>query len=185
MRAPRRGAKPRCCPRVPGAAIFRPSVLFGPEDDFFNRFAAMARFPPALPLVGGGKTRFQPVYVGDVAEAVMAGLTQPETAGRTYELGGPRVYTMRELMTYMLQVIGRRRRLVTVPWGIATAMARIAELLPVPPLTRDQVEMLKRDNVVSADAAGLVQLGIMPTPLEGVVPGYLRQYGLGSRLPAG
>ena len=168
------------------ATILRPSIVIGPEDGFFNRFAAMARMSPVLPLIGGGNNRFQPVYVGDVAEAVMAGLTQPETAGRTYELGGPRVYTMRELMAYMLQVIGRRRRLVTVPWGIATAMARIAELLPVPPLTRDQVEMLKRDNVVSADAAGLVQLGITPTPLEVVVPAYLRQYeGLGPRLPAG
>ncbi|HMR30963.1 MAG TPA: complex I NDUFA9 subunit family protein [Geminicoccaceae bacterium] len=168
----------------PQATILRPSVVFGPEDGFFNRFAAMARIAPALPLIGGGRNRFQPVYVGDVAEAVMAGLTQPETAGRTYELGGPRACSMRELMAYMLQVIERRRVLVSVPWGVATRLARLAELAPVPPLTRDQVELLKRDNVVAADAAGLAELGIPPTPLEVVVPGYLRQYaGLGGKLP--
>lgn len=168
----------------PQATILRPSIVFGPEDGFFNRFAAMARMAPALPLIGGGDNRFQPVYVGDVAEAVMAGLTQPGTAGRTYELGGPRVYSMRELMAYMLQVIDRRRMLVKVPWGVASSLARLTELLPDPPLTRDQIELLKRDNVVAPDAAGLADLGIMPTPLEVVVPSYLRQYaGLGSKLP--
>jgi NADH dehydrogenase len=169
----------------PSATILRPSIVFGPEDGFFNRFAAMARMAPALPLVGGGRNRFQPVYVGDVADAIMAGLTRPDVAGRTYELGGPRAYSMRELMTYMLGVIGRRRSLVTLPWSLASKLARLMELLPDPPLTRDQVELLKRDNVVAADAAGLAALGITPTPLEVVVPGYLRQYaGLPTQLPA-
>lgn len=168
----------------PAATILRPSIVFGPEDSFFNRFAAMARMAPALPLIGGGRTRFQPVYVGDVAEAVLAGLTKPEAAGRVYELGGPRIHSMRELLAYMLQVIGRRRPLVTLPWGAAAGLARLMELLPDPPLTRDQIELLKRDNVVSADAAGLPELGITPTPIEAVVPGYLRHYaGLGTRLP--
>ena len=166
------------------ATILRPSVVFGPEDGFFNRFAAMARLSPALPLIGGGRTRFQPVYVADVAEAVMAGLTAPDTAGNTYELGGPRSYSMRELLTYMLAVIERRRLLVNLPWGVASTIGRFAELLPDPPLTRDQVELLKRDNVVSQDAAGLAELGIVPTPLEVVVPTYLRQYAAQSpRLP--
>jgi NADH dehydrogenase len=169
----------------PSATILRPSIVFGPEDGFFNRFAAMARIAPALPLVGGGHNRFQPVYVGDVADAVMAGLTRADAAGRTFELGGPRVCSMRELMTYMLSAIDRRRALVTLPWGVASAMARVLELLPEPPLTRDQVELLKRDTIVAPDAAGLAELGIPPTPLEVVVPGYLRQYaGLAARLPA-
>lgn len=139
----------------PAATILRPSIVFGPDDGFFNRFAAMARLSPALPLVGGGRNRFQPVHVGDVADAVMAGLTRDDVAGRTYELGGPRTYSMRELMAYMLGVIGRRRALVTLPWGVASSLARLLELLPDPPLTRDQVELLKRDNVVAAGAAGL------------------------------
>jgi NADH dehydrogenase len=158
------------------AVILRPSIVFGPEDSFFNRFAAMARISPALPLIGGGRTRFQPVYVDDVAEAILAGLERPEAAGRTFELGGPRVYSFRELMTYLLQVLGRRRLLVNVPFGMAAAQARLAQLLPEPPLTRDQVEMLKKDNVVSPGAAGLAELGVEPTPLEVVVPRYLTPF---------
>ncbi len=168
----------------PAATVLRPSVVFGPGDGFFNRFAGMARISPFLPLVGGGN-RFQPVYVGDVAEAVMAALTRPDAAGRTYELGGPRSYSMRELMTYMLGVLERRRKLVTLPWGLAGSLARLTEILPDPPLTRDQVELLKRDNVVGAGADGLEALDILPTPLEVIVPGYLRPYRAQSaRLPA-
>jgi NADH dehydrogenase len=167
-----------------GATVLRPSIVFGPEDGFFNRFAEMARFLPTLPLIGGGTTRFQPVYVGDVAEAIVAALKRDDAPGRSYELGGPRVYTFKELMAYMLEVVGRRRLLLTLPYGIATLQARLLELLPVPPLTRDQVELLKRDNVVSPGALGLADLGVTPTPLEVIVPTYLRQYARWpSRLP--
>ena len=159
----------------PGATILRPSIVIGPEDGFFNRFAALARILPALPLIGGGKTRFQPVYVGDVAQAVVAALER-DAAGKTYELGGPRTYTFAELMRYMLQVLGRRRLLLNVPFGIASLQARFLELLPEPLLTRDQVELLKHDNVVAPGAPGLEALGITPTPIELVVPQYLARH---------
>jgi uncharacterized protein YbjT (DUF2867 family) len=139
----------------PGVTIFRPSIVIGPEDGFFNRFAAMARIAPALPLIGGGRTRFQPVYVGDVADAMVAALERDEARGTTYELGGPQVYTFEELMRYMLEVIGRRRLLVPISFDLAAMQARVLELLPEPPLTRDQLELLKRDNVVSEGAKGL------------------------------
>ncbi len=168
----------------PEAVILRPSIVFGPEDNFFNRFAAMARIAPALPLLGGGTTRFQPVYVGDVAEAILAGLERPETAGRTYEVGGPKVYSFKELLEYVLRVTGRRRLLLPLPFSLARLQARLLELLPSPPLTRDQVTLLERDNVASPSAAGLAELGITPTPLEVVVPDYLAAYrAWGATLP--
>jgi len=160
----------------PEAVILRPSVVFGPEDGFFNRFAAMARISPVLPLVGGGGTRFQPVYVGDVADAIVAALARPDAAGRTFELGGPKVYSFEELLRYVLEVTGRRRLLLPLPWWLARLQARIFEFLPTPPLTRDQVSLLERDNVVSPGAPGLAELGIAPTPLETVVPSYLQVY---------
>ena len=160
----------------PEATILRPSIVIGPEDDFFNRFAALARVLPALPLIGGGETRFQPVYVGDVAHAVIAALERDDGQGRTYELGGPRIYTFAELMRYMLQVLGRRRLLLNVPFGIATLQARFLECLPQPLLTRDQVELLKRDNVVAPGMPGLEALGITPTPIELIVPQYLARH---------
>ena len=132
------------------AVVIRPSIVIGPEDDFFNRFAAMARILPALPLIGGGKTRFQPVYVGDVAGAIKAALERESAAGKTFEIGGPRIYSFEELLRYMLHVIGRRRLLVDLSFGLASLQARFMELLPAPPLTRDQVELLKTDNVVGA-----------------------------------
>lgn len=166
----------------PDATIFRPSIIFGPEDGFFNRFARMSQLSPALPLIGGGRTRFQPVYVGDVADAVV--LARPDTAGRTYELGGPTVYSFKELLAYLLRVTGRRRLLVPLPFGLARAQARLLQHLPEPPLTPDQVELLQRDNVVSADAAGFAELAIKPTPVETVVPQYLRAFGrTNARLP--
>ena len=158
------------------AAILRPSIVVGPEDDFFNRFAGMARLLPALPLIGGGKTQFQPIYVGDVADAVMAALHQDSAAGKTYETGGPQVYSFEELLRYMLDVIGKRRLLVDLPFGLASLQARILELLPVPPLTRDQVELLKTDNVVADDALTLADLGLVPTPIELIVPSYLGRH---------
>jgi len=160
----------------PEAVILRPSVVFGPEDGFFNRFAAMARISPVLPLVGGGGTRFQPVYVGDVADAIVAALARPDAAGRTFELGGPKVYSFEELLRYVLEVTGRRRLLLPLPWWLARSQARIFEFLPTPPLTRDQVSLLERDNVVGPGAPGLAELGITPTPLETVVPSYLQAY---------
>lgn len=160
----------------PAATILRPSIVFGPEDGFFNRFARMSALSPALPLIGGGRTRFQPVYVGDVADAVMAALTRDDVQGRTYELGGPGIYSFKELLSYMLRVTGRRRLLVPLPDGLARLQAKILQYLPEPPLTLDQLELLKRDNVVSEGAAGLAELGVQPTPLEVIVPGYLRTY---------
>ena len=173
----------------PGAAIARPSIVFGPEDGFFNRFAALARFSPALPLIGGGKTRFQPVYVGDVARALLRLIENPATAGQTYELGGPRIYSFRELLELMLREIGRRRLLVSVPFAVARAQGLAMEivdratlqLLPPPPLTADQVRLLERDNVVSSGALTLADLGIQPTAVELTVPSYLARYRPGGR----
>jgi uncharacterized protein YbjT (DUF2867 family) len=159
----------------PRATILRPSIVVGPRDGFFNRFAAMARLLPALPLIGGGRTRFQPVYVGDVADAIVAALERDDAPGRTFELGGPKVYSFAELMRYMLQVIGRRRLLVPISFELAMLLARLLELAPAPPLTRDQVELLKTDNVIARDALTL-DLGITPTPIELVVPQYLALY---------
>jgi NADH dehydrogenase len=166
---------------MPSATILRPSIVVGPEDDFFNQFAAMARFSPALPLIGGGKTRFQPAYVGDVADAAMAALHNADTKGQIYELGGPRIYTFKQLMELMLKEIGRKRLLLPIPFGVAHVQARFAELLPKPLLTRDQLKMLKRDNVVAADAKGFAELGIKPQAIEVILPRYLHRYRVGGR----
>ena len=165
----------------PAATILRPSIIFGPEDDFFNRFAAMARVSVALPLFGGGETRFQPVYVGDVAAAVVKALTDEGTAGTTYELGGPRVYSFRQLMTLMLAEIGRKRILLPLPFFVADAMGAVLQSLPLPfgmapPLTGDQAKLLRYDNVVSGDAPGLADLGIAPTACEIILPTYLDRF---------
>jgi NADH dehydrogenase len=160
----------------PTATILRPSIVFGPEDDFFNRFAAMAVVLPVLPLIGGGETRFQPVYVGDVADAVIRALDDPAAAGRTYELGGPKVYTFRALMELMLAEIKRRRVFIDLPFGLAALQARVMSILPNPPLTPDQVEMLKRDNVVSSGALTLATLGVEPTAVEAILPTYLDRF---------
>ena len=160
----------------PTVTILRPSVVFGPEDQFFNRFAAIAAISPVLPLIGGGHTRFQPVYVGDVANAVLKCLDDPTTAGRTYELGGPKVYTFRELIQLLLDEIRRKRLLVDLPFGLAAAQARLMSILPSPPLTADQVELLKRDNVVSSSALTLSTLGITPTAVEGILPTHLERF---------
>ena len=165
----------------PAATILRPSIIFGPEDDFFNRFAAMARVSVALPLFGGGETRFQPVYVGDVAAAVVKALTDEGTAGTTYELGGPRVYSFRQLMTLILAEIGRKRILLPLPFFVADAMGAVLQSLPLPfgmapPLTGDQAKLLRYDNVVSGDAPGLADLGIAPTACEIILPTYLDRF---------
>jgi NADH dehydrogenase len=156
------------------AVILRPSIIFGPEDGFFNKFAEMARFFPALPLIGGGRTRFQPVYVGDVAQAIVTALSRQD--GRTYELGGPSTYSFKELLQLILRETGRKRALVPIPFAIASLKAAFLQLLPNPLLTMDQVRLLKKDNVVLPTAAGLAELGITPTSVEAVVPAYLWRY---------
>jgi len=158
-----------------GATILRPSLVFGPEDHLFNRFASMARVMPFMPVICGD-TRFQPVYVGDVADAVMAALARPDAAGAVYELGGPRIWRFRELLAYILEETGRRRRMVDVPMGLARIQARIMELLPGQPMTRDQLLLLQSDNVVGPEMPGLHELGVVATPVELVVPTYLRRF---------
>jgi NADH dehydrogenase len=163
----------------PAATIFRPSIVFGPEDDFFNRFAKMALLSPVLPLIGGGTTRFQPVYVLDVAEAIARAVENPEAhAGKTYEFGGPRIYSFRELMSLMLAEIGRKRCLCSIPFALASLQGAALQSIPFirPPLTADQIRLLKRDNVVGPQAAGFAALGITPTALEPILPTYLDRY---------
>jgi len=165
---------------VPSAVILRPSVLFGPEDDFFNRFAAIARFSPALPLVGGGHTRFQPVFAGDVASAIAAAIEGRSRDREIYELGGPEVRSFKELMQFMLSVIERRRLLVPIPFALAKFQAGFLQLLPKPLLTPDQVELLRGDAVVSEAAKRegrtLEALGIEPLAMATVVPSYLWRF---------
>ena len=165
---------------VPDAVIMRPSIVFGPEDNFFNRFAAMARMSPALPLIGGGNMRFQPVFAGDVAEAIARAVDGQARPGTIYELGGPEILTFRECMERILDVTKRRRLLVPVPWFVARIMGRVGQHLPGAPITLDQVRMLRFDNVVSADAERdkrtLEGLGIAPTALEIVLPTYLTRF---------
>jgi NADH dehydrogenase len=160
----------------PGAVILRPSLLFGPEDSFFNRFAALARLLPMLPLIGGGKTRFQPVFVGDVAKAIVTCTQDESAAGKTYELGGPGIYTFKELMQLILREIGRTRLLLPVPFALAKFQAMFLQILPGKLLTVDQVRQLARDNVVSPGALGLSDLGIVPQSVEAKVPTYLWRF---------
>ncbi|HEV7960434.1 MAG TPA: complex I NDUFA9 subunit family protein, partial [Rhizomicrobium sp.] len=160
----------------PSATILRPSLLFGPEDRFFNRFAELARFFPALPLIGGGRTRFQPVFVGDVAQAIVTALDDVKAQGKTYELGGPTIYSFKELMEIILSETGRKRILMPIPFGLATLQAIFLQLLPNPLLTPDQVKLLRRDNVVSPTAHTLKDLGIQPTTVEAEVPAYLWRF---------
>jgi NADH dehydrogenase len=165
---------------VSSAAIIRPSILFGPEDDFFNKFAALARMLPALPLIGGGKTRFQPVFAGDVGMAVAAAVAAETKPGATYELGGTEVLTFREVIEYVLATIERRRLLLPIPFWLAKLEAAFLQLMPTPLLTRDQVELLRRDSVVSEEAKRegrtLAGLGIEPTSMQAIVPSYLWRF---------
>jgi NADH dehydrogenase len=165
----------------PTATILRPSLVFGAGDGFFNRFAAMAVTAPALPVIGGGTNRIQPVYVGDVASAVVAALEDQASTGKIYELGGPDVITFREAMRFLLQSIGRSRMLMSVPFPVMGLAATAMSILPNPPVTRDQLKLLKIDNVVSADALGLAELGLVPTGMELIVPTYLERYKPGGR----
>jgi NADH dehydrogenase len=162
----------------PGATILRPSIVFGPEDNFFNRFAGMTRMLPVMPVIEGA-TRMQPVYAGDVAEAVLAALQSDAAAGQIYELGGPKVWLFVDLLAYILKVTGRSIPLVNMPVPLVRLQACLLELLPGKLLTRDQLKMLARDNVVGSDALGLSDLGISPTAVEQIVPDYLRRFRAG------
>ncbi|MCF6103603.1 complex I NDUFA9 subunit family protein [Mesorhizobium muleiense] len=165
---------------IEDAVILRPSINFGPEDSFFNRFASMARYSPVLPLIGGGRTKFQPVYVGDVAEAVARSVDGKVQGGRTYELGGPQVLTFKQCMQEMLAMIDRKRLLVSVPWWVANMQASILGLLPNPLLTKDQVLQLRGDNIVSEAAIRenrtLAGLDIQPQSIGSILPSYLWRY---------
>ncbi len=168
---------------IPSATILRPSIIFGPEDSFFNKFASVAGMTPALPLIGGGKTRFQPVYVDDVADAICEVLTRPEAAGRVYEIGGPRIYSFRELMELMLRETGQKRLLLPVPFFIASLIGFFGQVvgrLPFiePVLTADQVKLLKRDNIVNTNehTGVLGDLDIDPHTVEAVLPSYMVRY---------
>lgn len=164
----------------PTAVIMRPSILFGPEDGFFNRFASLARVSPALPLIGGGKTRFQPVFVGDVAAAIAIAVDGKARASTIYELGGPEVHTFKQLMQFVLTTVERKRLLVPIPFFVAKLEAMFLQFLPTPPLTPDQVDLLRADSVVSEQAKAerrtLQGLRIEPEPLEAIVPSYLWRF---------
>ena len=164
----------------PGATILRPSVVFGPEDNFFNRFAGMARMIPVMPVIAGD-TKFQPVYVGDVADAILAALTRADAVGGLYELGGPRTLTMRALLTYIMKEAGHVRPMIALPMGLARLQAAILEKVPGKLLTRDQLSMLARDNVVTSGMPGLAELGVVPSPIESIVPFYLRRFRPGDK----
>ena len=158
----------------PGATILRPSVVFGPEDAFINRLAALGRLMPVLPLFGRGDVKLQPVYVGDVAEAAAKALAMPMTQGKTYELGGPRVYPYKELLRLVLAQTGRKRLLIPVPYLAWDILAILMSPLPRAPISRDQVTLMKRDNVIATDALTLADLGIAPTSVEAILPDYRR-----------
>jgi len=161
----------------PAASVLRPSIVFGPEDDFFNRFARMSAVSPFLPLVGGGVAKFQPVYVGDVAEAIFRCVERPDAyGGQIYELGGPRVLSFRDCLDLLQRYTGRSRSYLTLPFPVAYMQALFMELLPQPPLTRDQLKMLKKDNVVADQALGFDEFNITPVDVEVVLPTYLKMY---------
>ena len=162
----------------PAATILRPSIVFGPEDNFFNRFAGMTRMLPFMPVIEGA-TRMQPVFAGDVADAVLAALQSDDAVGKTYELGGPKVWLFVDLLAYILKVTGRDLPLVNMPVLLTRLQARVLEMLPGKLLTRDQLKMLARDNVVASNALGLGDLGISATAVEQIVPDYLRRYRAG------
>lgn len=178
----------------PNAVIFRPSVIFGPNDNFLNKFATLARFSPILPVIGApglpkvdlgegkvdilgdGGPKFQPVYVGDVSDAFVAAVCDPSLAGKTFELGGPETYSFMGLLRDMLRITRQRAILMPVPYWLASIKAFFLQFLPVPPMTPDQVRLLKVDNVVSEGAAGFAELGITPNSLEAVAPSYLKRF---------
>lgn len=173
----------------PDAVILRPSIVFGAGDSFLNRFASMATVAPALPLIGGGETKFQPVYVGDVAEAIARATTRADAAGRTFELGGPAVWSFGDILKYILRETGRERALAPLPFYAAKIVGGLAQMSTMvgiaPVLTKDQVILLETDNVVGSSAEGLAALGIEPTGLEAIAPSYLWRYRKGGQFAKG
>ncbi len=160
----------------PHAVILRPSLIFGAEDNFFNQFAALSRFLPFLPAIGGSKPHFQPVYVDDVAQAVVKAVTDPATHGKIYELGGPEVFSFMQLLRLVGVYSGFGRKLIPVPFAMASFGAFFVQNIPGAPITADQVALLKYDNVLSGELPGLAELGINATPIEAIVPNYLSHY---------
>jgi len=170
----------------PSAVVLRPSVVFGPEDGFFNRFGAMAAISPVLPLIGGGNTKFQPVYVGDVGAAIVAALSQESAAGRTFELGGPGVYSFKALLELLCRETMHKRLLLPIPFPVASLLGKVGDLqakfLPIPPqVTSDQVELLKSNNVANPDLPGLADLGVAATAVDAVIPTYLWRFRRGGQ----
>lgn len=170
---------------LPEAVIIRPSIVFGAGDDFLNRFASLAVMAPALPLIGGGETKLQPVYVGDVAEAIARATTRADAAGRTFELGGPAVWTFGDVLKYILRETKRERALIPLPFGVARIIGGLAQITAgfgiTPLLTKDQVVSLESDNVVASGAEGLEALGVEATGLEAIAPAYLWRYRKGGQ----
>ena len=160
----------------PNATLVKPSIVFGPEDNFFNKFAWLARIQPALPLIGGGHTKFQPVFVADVADAITKCVSDASTRGKTYELGGPAVYSFKEMLQAILHATGRKRLLFPMPFWIASVNGAFLQFLPGKLLTMDQVKFLKTDNIVSPGALTLKDLGIQPESLEAILPSYLWRF---------
>ena len=163
------------------SVILRPSIVFGPEDKFFNTFASLAQFSPFLPLVGGGQTKFSPIYVGDVARAIVKSLELNNSESITYELGGPNNYSFRELMEILLLEIKKKRFLVSIPFGLAKFQSYFLQMMPNPLLTSDQVELLKHNNIVSGDCPTLKDLGITGTPLQSILPKYIYRFRTGGQ----
>jgi NADH dehydrogenase len=161
------------CEAFPRATVVRPSAMFGPGDALFAGLADLVRLLPAVPLIGGGRSRLQPVYVEDVADAITRILAKPDTAGQTFELAGPHSYTLRELIGLALRLIDRRRPLVPLPFALAELQARLFELLPNPPLTTAQVDLLRSDNLASGSLPGFRELEITPKAVEDIVPTYV------------
>ena len=165
----------------PQATILRPSIIFGEDDNFFNQFAELSRYIPVLPLIGGGETKFQPVFVGDVADAVMVSLEKDEAAGQIYELGGNEVLSFKDVYERIFKYTGRKRAMISLPFWLMKIEAALLSLLPKPLITPDQVESLKTDNVLSGEHQGLQELGIVPTSLALILPTYLETYRTGGR----
>tara|TARA_B100000427_G_scaffold212890_1_gene177573 strand:- start:50 stop:991 length:942 start_codon:yes stop_codon:yes gene_type:complete len=164
-----------------GSKILRPSVIFGQEDKFFNTFAQIAQFSPMLPLIGGGKTKFAPIYVGDVAKAIVRALEINNSESEIYELGGPKEYSFKELMKILLTEIKKKRFLVSIPWGIARFQSYFLQMLPNPLLTPDQVELLKHSNVVTGNYPTLKDLGITGTEIQNILPKYIYRFRSGGQ----
>jgi len=163
------------------SVILRPSLVFGPEDKFFNAFASIAQFSPALPLIGGGKTKFSPIYVGDVAKAIVKTLKLENSKPKIYELGGPKNYSFKELMEILLEEIKKKRFLIPIPFSVAKLQSYFLQMMPNPLLTSDQVDMLKYNNIVSGEYPTLEDLGIRGKTIQSILPKYIYRFRTGGQ----